>query len=168
MTVRPARHDELGRVFRLTYDLSRGVSLTRHVATCKRDRKLRSGTHFVLEAGRPDEFVSVLTAYGFGFPPVARAVGIANLFTPEPLRNRGYATALLQGTLQWYEAAGQDVFYLLSDIGTAFYGRFGFRPLPLRYEPAPDCLPLLRCPPAEWDRLATHGPFLRGLMAFVD
>ncbi|HEX6985776.1 MAG TPA: GNAT family N-acetyltransferase [Planctomycetaceae bacterium] len=167
MTVRPARDDELSRVFRLTYDLGAGGSVTRHVVACKRDRKLRSGTHFVLEDDR-GEFVSTLTVYVYRHPPVATAVGLANVFTPEPLRGRGYASRLIEGTLAHLGREERDVFYLLSDIGGDFYARFGFRPLPLRYEAAPDCLPMLRCPPADWDRLSTHGPFLRGLMAFVD
>ena len=167
MTVRPVRVDELSRVFRLTYDLGSGGSVTRHVVECKRDPKLRSGTHFVLEDAA-GEFVATLTAYLYRHPPVATAVGIANLFTPPPLRGRGHATRLLDGTLEHFDREGLSVFYLLSDLGPAFYARFGFRPLPLRYEPAPECLPMLRCPPEEWDRLSTHGPFLRGLMAFVD
>lgn len=167
MTVRPARVDELTRVFRLTYDLARGVSITRHVVACKRNRKLRSGTQFVLE-DEAREFLSTLTAYVYRHPPVATAVGLANLFTPEPLRGRGYATRLLEGTLDHFEREGHAVFYLLSDIGPDFYARLGFRPLPLRYEPAPDCVPMLRCPPEEWDRLTTQTQFLRGVMTFVD
>ena len=167
MTVRPARDDELSRVFRLTYDLAWGVSMTRHVVACKRDWKLRSGSHFVLE-DEHGEFLSTMTAYLYRHPPVASAVGFANLFTPDPLRRRGYAGKLLDGALAHFEQQGMEVFYLLSDIGEEFYARRGFRPLPFRYEPAALCLPMLRCSDADWDRLGTHGPFLRGLMAFVD
>jgi predicted N-acetyltransferase YhbS len=167
MTARPARTDELSRVFRLTWDLSRGMSATRHVVACKRDRKLRSGTQFVLEDDR-GEFLATLTIFLYRHPPVATAVGIANVFTPEPLRRQGHATRLVEGVFDHFQNAGESVFYLLSDIGPNFYARLGFRPLPVRYEAAPDCLPMLRCPPEDWDRLSTHGPFLRGLMAFVD
>lgn len=167
MTVRPARDEELSRVFRLTYDLGAGGSMTRHVVACKRDRKLRSGTQFVLE-DEGGEFVATLTAQVYRHPPVATAIGITNLFVPEPLRRRGHATRLLDGMLDHFLDEGQSVFYLLSDIGPAFYAGFGFRPLPLHYEPAPDCLPMLRCPPEDWDRLSTQTQFLRGLMAFVD
>ena len=167
MTVRPARDGELSRVFRLTYDLARGGSVTRHVVACKRDRKLRSGTHFVLEDER-GEFLSVVTAYLYRHPPIATAVGFANLFTPEPLRGRGYATRLLDGTMAFFEQKKVGVFYLLSDVGEEFYARVGFRALGVRYEYAPECLPMIRCPEEEWNLLSTHGPFLRGLMAFVD
>lgn len=167
MTVRPARNDELSRVYRLTYDITSGMSVTRHVVTCKRDWKLRSGTQFVLEADG-GEFVSTLTTYVYRQFPVATVVGIANLFTPAPLRRRGYASRLIEGTVAHYDRDGQKVLYLLSDIGGEFYSRFGFRPLPLVYEGAPECLPMLRCPPEDWERLRTHVPFLRGLMAFID
>ena len=167
MTVRPARDDELSRVFRLTYDLASGGSVTRHVVACKRDWKLRSGTHFVLE-NESWEFLSTVTAYRYRHPPVAAAIGLANLFTPEPLRRRGYARRLLEGTIASFEEQEERVFYLLSDIGEPFYASLGFRPLPVRYENAPECLPMLRCPAKDWERLSTHGPFLRGLMAFVD
>lgn len=167
MIARPANADELSRVFRLTYDLTSGQSVTRHVVSCKRDWKLRSGTQWVLEDDR-GEFVSVLTTYRYRHEPVATAIGIANLFTPAQLRRRGYASRLIEGLLASGQHDGDTVHYLLSDVGESFYGRFGFRTLPLRYEGAPECIPMLRCSAEDWDRLSTHGPFLRGLMAFVD
>ena len=167
MIVRPVRIDELSRVFRLTYSLASGGSITRHVVACKRDPKLRSGTHFVLEDEHGD-FLATLATYRYRHPDVATAIGIANLFTPEPLRRRGYASRLLEGTLAYHESIEERVFYLLSDVGTVFYARFGFRELPLRYEAAPECAPMLRCPPEDWTRLSSHSQFLRGLMAFVD
>lgn len=167
MTVRPARDDELSQVFRLTYDLGSGGSMTRHVVECKRNRKLRSGTQFVLEDDR-GEFLATLTAYQYRHLSVGIAVGIANLFVPEPLRRRGHATRLLDGTLDHFANEGRSVFYLLSDVGPEFYARFGFRPLPFRYDPAPDCVPMLRCPPRDWNRLSNDSQFLRGLTAFVD
>ncbi|MDQ3331925.1 MAG: GNAT family N-acetyltransferase [Planctomycetota bacterium] len=167
MTVRPARTDELSRVFRLTYDLGNGGSMTQHVVECKRNRKLWSGMHYVLEAPS-GEFVATLTAYLYRHPHVATAIGFANVFTPEPLRNRGFASRLIEGTVDAFESQGHDVFYLLSDIGTDFYSRFGFKPLPLKYEAAPESLTMLRCPEGAWPTLSGHGQFLRGLFAFVD
>lgn len=167
MRVRQARTSELSRVFRLTHELSGGISVTRHVVSCKRDRKLWSGMHFVLENDE-GEFLTTLTAYLYRHPPGIAVVGIANLFTPEPLRHHGYASRLLKGTLARFERRGLNVFYLLSDIGGEFYARYGFRPLPIRYEPAPDCLPMLRCPDVAWDSLSANRQLLLGVMAFVD
>src|SRR5690606_22479476 len=167
MIVRRVAIDELSQVFRLTYELASGGSVTRHVVACKRDPKLRSGTHWVLDNGR-GEFLATLTTYHFRHPDGGTAVGLATLFTPEPLRRRGYARQLLEGVLAQLESEDERIFYLLSDIGSDFYERLGFRRLPMMYEGAPDCIPMLRCPEPEWERLSTHGQFLRGLMAFVD
>ncbi len=79
------------------------------VASCKRyARELRCGTH------------------------VFKAAGIGAVFTPEPLRGRGYATALLGALLDHERAAGTDCAYLFSDIGAAFYEHIGFAALPSR------------------------------------
>jgi len=61
-----------------------------------------------------------------------KAVGIGAVFTPEALRGRGYATALLGAFLDAERAAGTDFAYLFSDIHPAFYERLGFAALPSR------------------------------------
>jgi len=167
MNVRAARTDELSRVFRLTYDLGSGGSMTRHVVECKRNRKLWAGMHYVLEA-ESGEFLSTLTAYLYRHPQLTTAIGFANVFTPEPFRHRGFASRLIEGSVEAFESQGHNVFYLLSDIGTEFYGRFGFRPLPMQYDAAPECVTMLRCAEVDWPTLSTHSQFLRGLFAFVD
>lgn len=61
-----------------------------------------------------------------------RAAGIGAVFTPDALRGRGYATALLGAFLDAERAAGSDCAYLFSDIQPAFYERLGFVALPSR------------------------------------
>jgi len=79
------------------------------VASCKRyDRALRCGDR------------------------TRRAAGIGAVFTPEHLRGRGYATALLGAFLDAERAAGTELAYLFSDIRPAFYERLGFVTLPSR------------------------------------
>ena len=63
---------------------------------------------------------------------VLRATGIGAVFTPEPLRGRGYATALLGALLDSERDAGADLAFLFSDIHPAFYERIGFVALPSR------------------------------------
>jgi GNAT superfamily N-acetyltransferase len=60
------------------------------------------------------------------------AAGIGAVFTPDELRGRGYATALLGAFLDAERAAGTDLAYLFSDIHPAFYERLGFVALPSR------------------------------------
>lgn len=60
------------------------------------------------------------------------AAGIGAVFTPEAMRGRGYATALLGAFLDAERAAGTDLAYLFSDIRPAFYESLGFVKLPSR------------------------------------
>lgn len=61
-----------------------------------------------------------------------RAMGIGAVFTPTRLRGRGYASAMLGALLDSERAAGRDIAFLYSDIGTAFYAQLGFIALPSR------------------------------------
>jgi len=61
-----------------------------------------------------------------------RAAGIGAVFTPEELRGRGYATALIAAFLDAERDAGSDLAYLFSDLHPAFYARLGFVALPSR------------------------------------
>jgi predicted N-acetyltransferase YhbS len=61
-----------------------------------------------------------------------RAAGIGAVFTPEALRGRGYATALIAAFLDAERDAGTDLAYLFSDLHPAFYARLGFVALPSR------------------------------------
>jgi len=60
------------------------------------------------------------------------AAGIGAVFTPEELRGRGFATAMIAAFLDAERAAGTDLVYLFSDIQPAFYEKLGFAALPSR------------------------------------
>jgi GNAT superfamily N-acetyltransferase len=61
-----------------------------------------------------------------------RAAGIGAVYTPETLRGRGYASALLGAFLDAERNAGTDFVYLHCDIHPAFYERLGFVQVPSR------------------------------------
>jgi predicted N-acetyltransferase YhbS len=61
-----------------------------------------------------------------------KGAGIGAVFTPEELRGRGYATAMIAAFLDAERAAGTDFAYLFSDLHPAFYEKIGFVPLPSR------------------------------------
>lgn len=61
-----------------------------------------------------------------------RAVGIGAVFTPEPFRGRGYASAMLAMELDRSRSDGVDFTYLFSDIRPQFYNELGFVTLPSR------------------------------------
>jgi hypothetical protein len=52
------------------------------------------------------------------------------VFTPAARRGRGHATAMVQAALDEARARGDAAALLYSDIGTAYYRRLGFSPLP--------------------------------------
>jgi GNAT superfamily N-acetyltransferase len=60
------------------------------------------------------------------------AIGIGAVFTPEPLRGRGYATAMLGMLLDHERAQGTDIAFLFTEIHPIFYERLGFITLPSR------------------------------------
>lgn len=60
-----------------------------------------------------------------------RMCGIGAVFTPPGLRGHGYATALIGRLLERERAEGADLAALFSEIGTSFYERLSFRPVPL-------------------------------------
>jgi predicted N-acetyltransferase YhbS len=62
-----------------------------------------------------------------------RALGIGAVFTPDPLRGRGYASMMLALELDRARAEKYDLAYLFSDIRPEFYAALGFRTLPSRH-----------------------------------
>jgi GNAT superfamily N-acetyltransferase len=57
--------------------------------------------------------------------------GIGAVFTPEPHRRRGYASALIERMLDDASREGALVAGLFSEIGTTFYERLGFSRVPM-------------------------------------
>jgi predicted N-acetyltransferase YhbS len=61
-----------------------------------------------------------------------RVFGVGAVFTPEPLRGRGYASVMLAMLLDAARAERCDAVYLFSDIRPHFYEELGFRLQPSR------------------------------------
>lgn len=61
-----------------------------------------------------------------------RAIGIGAVFTPEPFRGHGFASAMLAMALDDARAAAVDFVFLYSDIHPQFYKEIGFAELPSR------------------------------------
>lgn len=60
----------------------------------------------------------------------ARAAVLGAVFTPRAQRGRGHASAMVSAATEAARRRGDPLVLLFSDIGTAFYERLGFRPLP--------------------------------------
>jgi GNAT acetyltransferase-like protein len=79
-----------------------------------------------------DQLLSAMKAYDLqgtheGSP--LRLLGIGAVYTPLPLRRRGYARRMLELAIADHRARGFDGALLFSDIGGAYYEKLGFRPL---------------------------------------
>ena len=59
-----------------------------------------------------------------------RSAVLGAVFTPSRLRRRGYAAETVRAVLEESARSGDTAALLFSDIGTGYYARFGFRPLP--------------------------------------
>ena len=55
-----------------------------------------------------------------------RSVGFGAIFTPEPLRGKGYAKFMIQEAMKEAKAQGYEAALLFSDIDPAYYTQFGF------------------------------------------
>jgi ribosomal protein S18 acetylase RimI-like enzyme len=71
---------------------------------------------------------------------VSRASVLGAVFTPRARRGRGHASRMLRAVLERIGRRSRAAVLLFSDIGTAFYARFGFHPLPAmeHWGPIPD------------------------------
>jgi hypothetical protein len=95
-----------GKRFYRTIGLYDGSTLT---ASCKRyERTIRAGKDRL------------------------RVVGVGAVYTPEALRGRGYASAMLGIILDDSHRSGYDAVYLFSDIRPRFYEEIGFQLQPSR------------------------------------
>jgi GNAT superfamily N-acetyltransferase len=61
---------------------------------------------------------------------IARATVLGAVFTPRLRRGRGHASKMLSAVLDRARLRGDPLLLLFSDIGTLFYERLGFHPLP--------------------------------------
>jgi GNAT superfamily N-acetyltransferase len=98
-----------------------------------------------------------------------KAAGIGAVFTPDALRGRGCATALLGALLDAERDAGTDLAYLFSDVHPAFYERLGFVALPSRtITLRADALPGDRIPVAALGGSDADAAAVRRTFAAVD
>jgi GNAT superfamily N-acetyltransferase len=58
-------------------------------------------------------------------------VGVGAVFTPLPLRGRGFARAVIEALVDQARADGAELALLFSEIGSAYYERMGFSVVPV-------------------------------------
>lgn len=94
----------------------------------------RTHLHRLALVGERGELLATAKRYRFDVRVGGHAgtmCGIGAVFTPPDQRGRGYASTLIEMLLSQERAHGVLMASLFSEIGTAFYERLGFSPLPL-------------------------------------
>jgi GNAT superfamily N-acetyltransferase len=114
---------------------SGGWSLEAHIERQK-NQLLRAGPNILRYVGLVDEtgLIASMKRYGLvvhvpGAGPMP-ALGIGAVFTRKDARKKGAAAKLLHWLLDDARAQGNVLALLYSEIGTAYYERFGFVALP--------------------------------------
>jgi len=111
-----------------------GLNPERFVAFQQRlaDSREAGQRYHLLGLFEGDRLLSAMKAYdlagSYAGTPL-RVFGIGAVFTPPPLRRRGYARRMLELALSEHRSRGYDAAVLFSDIGGEYYERLGFREL---------------------------------------
>ncbi len=144
MLFRSPRPDELDTVYRMGFDVwAEGKDETAYLAECRASPKYRANEWCVAEdAGT---LVASLLIHRFD----DEVFGIGSLATPPESRGKGFASELIQYTIDRLEKKdGATLIYLYADIDPEFYTRFGFRALPadLQKYPGSVCMAKIQNP----------------------
>jgi GNAT superfamily N-acetyltransferase len=109
-----------------------GLNPERFVAFQRRlaDSSEAGGRYRLLGLFEGDRLLSAMKAYdlhGTYAGSGLRLLGIGAVYTPPPLRRRGYARRMLELAMDDHRSRGFDAALLFSDIGGDYYERLGFR-----------------------------------------
>jgi hypothetical protein len=90
-------------------------------------------TRFLVWIGEDGELLSSMKLYRpkvRWFDRTCRAAVAGAIFTPERLRRQGHAAAMIDAMLEQAGRRGDEPALLFSDVGTGYYGKLGYEPLP--------------------------------------
>jgi predicted N-acetyltransferase YhbS len=140
MQIRNAAPEELDGIYRMGFDAwGEGSPLDTYLESCRKSRKYREGTWYVLVDGK-GTICSSLIRYVLS----QDTCGIGSLATPRERRRQGYASRLLTLALARFETEGYGNALLFSDIDPEFYRRHGFVGLPPQHQHSPGSLCMIR------------------------
>ena len=130
MQIHSARPSEYDAIYQMGFDTwGDGQPLEVYLDGCRSSPKYQQGSWYVLK-NEHGVICSSLIRYRLG----ERTCGIGSIATPPQLRKKGFASALVAAALKQFEGEGFQRVFLFSDIDPKFYERFGFIPLPLRFQ----------------------------------
>lgn len=148
MTFRKAKPNEIMGLFAEGYRVwSRNRTFEQY---CEDNGKEDvNGTRYVLE--KDGEVVSSLMLLKLNDFQSRKVYGIGSVLTPEKHSRKGYASILLRKSID--TVRDDALIFLHSDIRPEFYGRFGFRALPVQYQKKSGSVCMLRCTEDVWEEL---------------
>lgn len=136
MKVLSANSTQLDTILEETYPIwGEGLSLSAYRAWNRGQMSTRWGQSHLHRVALTDGGDVLASAKRYDFEAQAGAdvvsvVGIGAVFTPEALRGRGHARALIDLMIRDAEARGCRYALLFSEIGAAYYESMGFRVVP--------------------------------------
>lgn len=148
MVFRQARASEIEGLLAEGYKYwSRNRTFDQYCADNRREDV--NGIRYVIEEN--GDIVSSLILLKLNDFKGKKVFGIGSVLTPEHHSGKGYATILLKNTIN--TVCRDALIFLYSDISPEFYRRFGFRPLPDRYQKKENSVCMLRCTQDIWGEL---------------
>lgn len=140
MHVKKAHPTEYDEIYKMGFDVwgdEQGLEI--YLEGCRQSPKYKQGTWYVLVDDR-GVLYSSLIKYSF----LDGSCGIGSIATPLAFRKAGHASELIKKSLDLFEKEGIKKTFLFSDIGAAFYEKFGFLQLPLKFQQYKDSICMIR------------------------
>lgn len=135
MKVREATKQEYEKIYRQGYrEWAKGRSLQQYITDNQKEETL--GKRYVLVDGKEDIVASLML---LEFKP--RLFGIGSIVVEPEFRGKGAGAQLIKESIKLHPDAA---FMLYSEIGTAYYERFGFRELPKSHQGSVQAICMVR------------------------
>ncbi|WP_375103215.1 GNAT family N-acetyltransferase [Paenibacillus sp. RS8] len=130
--IRVATKEEMIEIYKMGYDVwGDNLPYEDYITMCQASKKYKEGTWYVLEATDTNQLLSSLIVYKLNLSEDQIVKGIGSIATPLYLRKKGYASLLVEATINKLEQEEKcNNFFLYSDIGIEFYEGLGFIALP--------------------------------------
>lgn len=130
--IREATSEDMELVYMMGFDVwGENIPIKEYITMCSGSSKYKRGNWYVLEETDTKELLSSLIVYELNPSEDLIVRGIGSIATPRHLRQKGYASTLIQHVIKKVELYENcNHFFLYSDIGTNFYNRLSFIELP--------------------------------------
>lgn len=163
MHLREAKEEELDEIYMMGYDVwGDSISESTYLKECRTSIKYARGKWYVLE-NEEKILLSSLLIYNLtnlNFDTELEIRGIGSISTPVDLRRQGYASFLVEKTINHINKnTSIDMWFLYSDIGVNFYNKLKFEELPNKFQNYPSTTLMVCSKPKAWN-MDTNIPYI--------